>query len=51
MQPLLKHGRKSSDFNTDGAKVEHEHACPTEDHWQELVAILRLDSTFPKIKP
>src|SRR5277367_711984 len=29
-------------------KWEHGLACPTEDHWQALVGILRLDSTFPK---
>jgi DNA-binding transcriptional regulator YiaG len=29
-------------------KWEHGHACPTEDHWQALTAILHLDSTFPK---
>jgi DNA-binding transcriptional regulator YiaG len=29
-------------------KWEHGHACPTEDHWQVLAHILRLDSTFPK---
>ncbi len=29
-------------------KWEHGHACPTEDHWQALAHILRLDSTFPK---
>jgi DNA-binding transcriptional regulator YiaG len=28
-------------------KWEHGHACPTEDHWQALAHILRLDSTFP----
>jgi DNA-binding transcriptional regulator YiaG len=29
-------------------KWEHGHACPTEEHWQALIHILRLDSTFPK---
>jgi DNA-binding transcriptional regulator YiaG len=29
-------------------KWEHGHACPTEEHWQVLISILRLDSTFPK---
>jgi DNA-binding transcriptional regulator YiaG len=29
-------------------KWEHGHACPTEDHWQVLTNILRLDATFPK---
>jgi DNA-binding transcriptional regulator YiaG len=29
-------------------KWEHGHACPTEDHWQALASILRLDSAFPK---
>jgi DNA-binding transcriptional regulator YiaG len=29
-------------------KWEHGHVCPTEDHWQALVGILRLDATFPK---
>jgi DNA-binding transcriptional regulator YiaG len=28
-------------------KWEHGHACPTEDHWQALKHILRLDSPFP----
>jgi DNA-binding transcriptional regulator YiaG len=27
---------------------EHGHACPTEDHWQALANILRLDSTFQR---
>jgi len=29
-------------------KWEHGCACPTEDHWQALIHILHLDSTFPK---
>jgi len=29
-------------------KWEHGHSCPTEDHWQALAGILRLDSAFPK---
>jgi DNA-binding transcriptional regulator YiaG len=29
-------------------KWEHGHARPTEDHWQVLTNILRLDATFPK---
>jgi len=29
-------------------KWEHGLACPTEDHWQVLIGILHLDSTFPK---
>jgi ribosome-binding protein aMBF1 (putative translation factor) len=29
-------------------KLEHAHACLTEEHWQALTNILRLDSTFPK---
>jgi transcriptional regulator with XRE-family HTH domain len=29
-------------------KWEYGHAYPTEDHWQALVGILRLDSAFPK---
>jgi DNA-binding transcriptional regulator YiaG len=28
-------------------KWEHGIACPTEDHWQALTHILRLDSQFP----
>jgi DNA-binding transcriptional regulator YiaG len=29
-------------------KWEHGHACPTEDHWQALAGILKLDAAFPK---
>jgi len=29
-------------------KWEHGQACPTEDHWQTLAGILRLDSTLLK---
>jgi DNA-binding XRE family transcriptional regulator len=29
-------------------KWEHGHACPTEDHWQMLTHILRLDAAFPQ---
>jgi hypothetical protein len=29
-------------------KWEHDHACPTEDHWQALVSFLTLDSTLLK---
>ena len=29
-------------------KWEHGYACPTEEHWQVLMHILRLDSTFLK---
>ena len=29
-------------------KWEHGHACPTEDHWQVLAEVLRLDATLPK---
>jgi DNA-binding transcriptional regulator YiaG len=29
-------------------KWEHGQICPTEDHWQALIGILRLDSVFPK---
>jgi DNA-binding XRE family transcriptional regulator len=29
-------------------KWEHGQTCPTEDHWQVLTNILKLDSTFPK---
>jgi len=29
-------------------KWEHGHACPTEDHWQALTGILRLNSAYPK---
>jgi DNA-binding transcriptional regulator YiaG len=29
-------------------KWEYGHVCPTEDHWQKLVNILKLDSTFSK---
>ena len=29
-------------------KWEHDHAYPSDDHWQALAAILRLDATFPK---
>jgi DNA-binding transcriptional regulator YiaG len=28
-------------------KWEHGHACPTEDHWQALKHILRLDEPCP----
>ena len=29
-------------------KWEHDRAYPSDDHWQALAAILRLDSTFTK---
>jgi len=29
-------------------KWEYGNVCPTEDHWQVLAGILRLDSTFQK---
>ena len=29
-------------------KWEHGSACPTEDNWQALSQLLRLDSQFPK---
>jgi DNA-binding XRE family transcriptional regulator len=29
-------------------KWEHGHICPTEDHWQALAHLLRLDSQFLK---
>ena len=29
-------------------KWEYGNVCPTEDHWQVLAGILRLDSAFPK---
>jgi hypothetical protein len=29
-------------------KWEHGQACPTEDHWQALGKILRLDHSFPQ---
>jgi hypothetical protein len=33
-------------------KWEHGHACPTEDNWQVLAHILRLDAAIPKkLKP